>query len=115
VEIPSRRHATLLGVSGALALLTKFTSIAFFPCCLLGLLAWRRIVVGRNRKWLPDPLAVKRVFTIAMPVMFLVIWAGYQFRIGSLLWRAPVEAMTPDRHALHGVFYTGQLEHFPGE
>jgi Dolichyl-phosphate-mannose-protein mannosyltransferase len=105
VETPSRRLAALVGVAGALALATKFTSIAFFPVCVIGLLGWRRIVAGRDGTWFPGMKAVTRSLTISLPVMLLVIWAIYNFRVGSLLWQAPVAGMQAEHQAGRGLWF----------
>jgi hypothetical protein len=114
IETPSRGLAALLGIAGALAVATKFTSIPFFPVCVAGLLGWRRIVMGRNGAWLPSMQAVTRTLTISIPVMLLAIWAVYNFRIGSLLWQSPVEGIEAVHPAGRGTWYDlANLSIFP--
>jgi 4-amino-4-deoxy-L-arabinose transferase-like glycosyltransferase len=105
VETPSRRWALLLGLAGALALVTKFTSIVFFPVCVVGLLGWRRIVADRDQPWLPGWQAVTRAMMMSVPVALLVIWAVYNFRVGSLLFESPIAGMQTAPLSGRGVWY----------
>lgn len=105
VEAPLPALAALLGLTAALAFTAKFTSIAFLPVCVVGLLVWRRLVAGRDGTWWPGRVAVKRMFGISLPVTLLAVWAIYNFRTGSLLWQSagPVIATGNDngRGLLH--------------
>lgn len=110
------RNAALLGGAAALALLTKFTTLALYPIVLLGLFALQTVVNGpRLPTWL-RPRAIIRLLAIAIPVALLLIWACYWFSIGSLLWEPGVvdgpTMRAPSRGSLHAL---ADLPIYPAE
>jgi hypothetical protein len=84
-EQPSFRHSLLLGAATAMAVLSKFTALGFFPVAAVFALAvylaaerpgWKRLAaIARERA---APLAV------AVLVGALVVWAGYLFSFGAV-------------------------------
>lgn len=82
-EKPDWRTAVVFGVCGALAVLSKFSSLPYFPAAAALSLAW---IVGSGR--LPAAglarAAKERLpsFGIAVAVAILVVWAGYRFSFG---------------------------------
>jgi len=79
IEEPSIGRGALFGVALAVALLAKFSTIAFFPCAVLAALG----AVRPRREELLD-----RARRIALPVAAgllvcaLIVWAGYRFSVG---------------------------------
>jgi len=85
VESPSRGHSLMLGAATGLAVLSKFSSLAFLPASLVAALICYvtiarprlRCLVAAARGWaLPLCLAA---FT-----GFVVTWAGYRFSFGKV-------------------------------
>jgi hypothetical protein len=84
-ESPGWKRSVLFGVAGALAILSKFSSLAFFPAAAAAALAAylvaahpgaRRLLGQTKRLLVPAALA-----TVAA---FLVVWAGYRFHTGPV-------------------------------
>jgi 4-amino-4-deoxy-L-arabinose transferase-like glycosyltransferase len=73
LESPDRERAILLGAAMALGVLGKFSFIVYFPAAAIVLIAVRWRVQTRVR-----------AVALAIGVAFLLIWAGYQFRIGTM-------------------------------
>jgi Dolichyl-phosphate-mannose-protein mannosyltransferase len=90
LERPDAIASLAAGVAGALALLSKFTAVLFFPAGMLPVLAWRL--------WLTRGPAVNkypfgawaRGALIACVAAALMIWGGYRFSTGSLLYQPPL-------------------------
>jgi 4-amino-4-deoxy-L-arabinose transferase-like glycosyltransferase len=84
LENPVRHRFILLGASLALALLCKFTSLAFLGACFTSALiylalAHRGALAGKVR-WGPLSLRV----AILVCVVFTILWAGYRFSLASM-------------------------------
>jgi 4-amino-4-deoxy-L-arabinose transferase-like glycosyltransferase len=85
LEEPTVRRAVLLGVSGGLAILSKFSCLAFFPASAGVALVWyltrTRLSVGDLRREL-----LRRMPTLGLSavIAFFVIWAGYRFSFGPV-------------------------------
>ncbi|HEY1205178.1 MAG: glycosyltransferase family 39 protein [Bryobacteraceae bacterium] len=86
-ENPTLRRSALFGVAGALAVLSKFSSLVFFPAAAaVALLAYlvgarpgfRRFFAHAGRLALP--------LAAAGGVAILAIWAGYRFHFGPSPW-----------------------------
>jgi 4-amino-4-deoxy-L-arabinose transferase-like glycosyltransferase len=85
LERPAWRESLLLGASTGLAAISKFSSLAFVPACMLAvlLLYWsieRPSFAACKREALRR--TVSAIFAAA--VLFLVIWAGYRFSVGPV-------------------------------
>jgi 4-amino-4-deoxy-L-arabinose transferase-like glycosyltransferase len=93
LESPGHRRAIALGVAVALALLTKFSTLVFFPLTALALLGARCVTGTGVRPTLADvpwrwgPLAAQ--LGLAALSAVLVTWAGYRFSVGRIDALAP--------------------------
>lgn len=88
VRRPTTRQSLLLGGALGLAVLSKFSTLLFFPACalaLLGLLWWMEkpspSLILREAKMRLRP------FLVSAATAFLVIWAGYRFALTPLKTR----------------------------
>jgi len=84
LEQPSPLGGALFGVCTALAVLSKFSVVAFLPASLAVALIWFLCAERPTPIWLAA--AVKRrlpSFGLAVLVGLLVIWAGYRFSFGA--------------------------------
>jgi 4-amino-4-deoxy-L-arabinose transferase-like glycosyltransferase len=87
---PAWRESTLFGLSTALALLSKFSALAFLPPCLLVTLILYWVAEPPS----PDAIrkgALRRIasLVLASVLVLVVIWAGYRFSFGRLASVAP--------------------------
>lgn len=93
-EKPELRQSLWLGAATGLAVLSKFTALAFFPAAaLLALAAYWVIERPGLDRWIE--LAKKRAlsFIIAVATGAVVIWAGYLFSFGKVPgWSVPLPA-----------------------
>jgi 4-amino-4-deoxy-L-arabinose transferase-like glycosyltransferase len=81
LDEPTPGRAALLGAAFALALLTKLSTLAFFPAALLAFIAARLLA---RRLSVPRWGALAGHAALALAVAFLVTWAGYRFSIGRI-------------------------------
>jgi 4-amino-4-deoxy-L-arabinose transferase-like glycosyltransferase len=85
LESPAPGNAALFGAAGALAILSKFSSLVFFPAVTVAILAWHfawlrpRLgeYAGTARRLLPS-------LGMAAAVCVVLVWAGYRFSFGKL-------------------------------
>lgn len=87
-ERPTRRRAVALGAALGLTLLTKFSTLVFFPVTVLAFFAAHRLG-GRSARPAPagQPLGWRVVAGhagLAALAAFLVTWAGYRFSVGRI-------------------------------
>lgn len=84
-ETPTLGWGAMLGFAAALSILSKFSSLVFFPSCLAMLLIWAVIAEGPRAlgKWLTPPHAVSAAFAAA--VLVAVVFAAYRFSFEPLL------------------------------
>ena len=84
VEDPTSKHAVWLGVAGGLAVLSKFSSLLFFPSAAGLAIGYYAIVWGRGTPWWEA--IRKRVPSLAVAAMVacVVVWAGYRFSFGHV-------------------------------
>lgn len=101
LDAPTRGLAVLFGVAGALTVAAKFTSLTCFPVCLAGVLIWRR---SAGLPW-PAVRPVLRLGVFSVPVALVVIWAIYDFSIGSLLYEDPATGLTDPQGTGRGWAY----------
>ena len=80
LEEPSRRHAAVFGVCGGLAILSKFSVLAYFPASAAVALLWYAAVerpplrrIAQLGKTLAPLLALSTV------IASFIVWAGYRF------------------------------------
>jgi hypothetical protein len=83
IERPSAKTALWFGVAGGLALLSKFSSVVFFPAAAVLAIVWYLASNPKARAGL-GRTAAARIPTLAMAagVAALVVWAGYRFSFG---------------------------------
>jgi hypothetical protein len=83
IEEPSRSHAAVFGVCGGLAILSKFSVLAFFPASIAVALIWYG-AVARPRMYqiLQAGKTLAPLLAISAAVAFLIVWAGYRFSFG---------------------------------
>jgi hypothetical protein len=117
------RNSALLGAAGGLAVLSKFSSLVFFPAVTGAALliylvaAWPGFLRGLG-------LIVRRVLPLAAAVVVaaLVVWAGYDFHYGPTLWPgislpAPelyngIKNVIDHNHGGHSTYLFGQYSIF---
>jgi 4-amino-4-deoxy-L-arabinose transferase-like glycosyltransferase len=85
VENPTPRHALWFGAAGALAILSKVSSLAFFPAAAGIALLWY-IAAERPPVASLARAAWRRVPTLCLAGLAacLLIWAGYRFAVGRV-------------------------------
>lgn len=87
-ERPTPGRAAAAGLGFALALLTKFSALAFVPLALLALLIARRLTRQPVGPRLGDVVVGRRQLAahagLAFAVAALVVWGGYRFSIGTV-------------------------------
>ena len=112
LEKPTYLRSAILGLAAALAILSKFSALAFLPACGLTILLTRWLILRRAPETLrPVARALwRRTILLAALVMFLVVWAGYRFSLSSATTAAERPHYTIDQlfgtgGALHHVAY----------
>lgn len=101
LDRPDLRRSLALGAAGALMVLSKFTVFLFFPAAMLPILVWRLRCAGRRRWPVRIWLRGAALTTLAAGV---VIWAGYRFSVGSLLYATAIPGqLIAAPHPAHGV------------
>ena len=80
-EQPSWQRSTCFGLSGGLAILTKFSSLAYFPAA-IGV-AGATVLFRERGKALRSCLGLASYVACAGVVAFVVVWAGYRFSFGT--------------------------------
>jgi hypothetical protein len=87
-EAPTKLRASLLGAAVGLALLTKFSTLVFFPVAVLAFVGARRWAhVSVRPVWDERPIrwsVVAGQVGLAMVACFFVTWAGYRFSVGRM-------------------------------
>ena len=85
VENPTHAHAALFGVCTGLAMLSKFSTLPFFPAGVGLALAWYFVTERPKAGWLLSA-ARKRVPSLGLAVLIacLLIWAGYRFSFAKV-------------------------------
>ncbi len=83
-EHPSSATGAVMGFGCALAVLSKFSSLAFLPACIVAILAWR-IWSDRGLAALSRLLTARHGLSllIALLVGAVTMWAGYRFSVGG--------------------------------
>lgn len=103
LDQPDLRRSLAFGAAGGLMVLSKFTVFLFFPAAMAPVVAWR-IWSGSYRQWPVRAWLCGAALTVAAAAV--VIWAGYGFSIGSLLYETalPGQLVAAPRPA-HGLAY----------
>jgi hypothetical protein len=85
LERPTVRHAAWFGLTGGLAVLSKFSALPFFPAAAGVALLW---YVAESR---PNPRELARAAWERVPTLLLafgaaglILWAGYRFSFGAV-------------------------------
>ena len=85
LEKPSMRSSLLLGVMVGLALLSKMTTLLFFPAGAAGIFLCKWLVVGRN-EITSKGSGIKYAAGLRMALLVggVVLWGGYGFSVGHV-------------------------------
>ncbi|MCZ6680871.1 MAG: glycosyltransferase family 39 protein [Candidatus Poribacteria bacterium] len=84
LDKPTFMRSLLLGLAGALAILTKLSALLFLPACGIALLALRWVVGrGTTKTTVTYPGRWRTVGPIIL-VAVLTIWSGYRFSVSPL-------------------------------
>lgn len=101
LERPELQRSVAFGAAAALMVLSKFTVFLFFPAALVPVIAWRFWLGSKQhepaRSWL-------RGSALASLTAVVVIWGGYRFSVGSLLYEPALagQALTTPAASAHG-------------
>ena len=119
IEKPNARTGVILGLCGGLAILSKFSSLIFFPAT-AGLALACYLVVERRK--LRGPASYARLYlptlALAAVVCCFLVWAGYRFSFGRvpdttisapapMLYRGIGEVLTHNKNG-HIAYLLGQ-------
>jgi hypothetical protein len=85
VEHPTPGHAALFGASTGLAMLSKFSTLVFFPAGVGLALAWYFATERPKLGWLLGAVR-KRIPSLGLAVLIacVLMWAGYRFSFGKV-------------------------------
>lgn len=118
LERPSFALAGIVGATGALAIIAKFSGVVFLIASYVFLLLSRWLLSGRKKQ---KPNATTRLgwaamIAVAMAAAFLVIWAGYRFSLSAATTVADrphytIDQMVGTTGALHDAAY--KIAEFP--
>jgi hypothetical protein len=109
LDRPTYLRCVLFGLMAGIATLSKFSALVFLPVCAAGLLLWRWFVArGKNVSVTPHRFQWAKGLSLAALVMFLLIWTGYRFALGSVT----TEAARPHPTLDHVVGTRGALHHW---
>jgi hypothetical protein len=101
LEKSTWKHAVYFGAAGALAILSKFSSLLFFPASAAAALAAWYLVSGRPKlAWGAEIRKRLPGLAVALAVAFFVIWAGYRFSFGSV---DPIPFRIPAPELVRGI------------
>lgn len=82
LEEPSAKHAALFGVCGGLAVLSKFSVLAFFPAsAVLSLLAYIAVERPKRGAVFARAKLVVPLVAVAAPIAAVMVWAAYRFSL----------------------------------
>jgi len=120
LEQPDIRSSILLGITWALAVLAKFSAILFLPVCAAAIVLcyWiaNRTKAANSAPEEPDStggFSARKIATslgLAAFVGFMLLWAGYQFSMGTLADTAnrpygPIDRLVGSEGTLHDIAY----------
>jgi hypothetical protein len=96
IETPTLLHCLLFGLCTGLAMLSKFSSLAFLPCSMAAALVWYYVVERPDRSRILETLRkAAPQFLLAGLVACLLVWAGYRFSFGQV-WFANLKLPAPE-------------------
>ena len=119
IERPSAKTALWFGAAGGLALLSKFSSVVFFPAAAVLAIGWCLSASPEARAGLGRATVARMpTFATAAGVAALVVWAGYRFSFGPVhpggvsvpapeLFRGVGEVLTHNREG-HDSYLLGE-------
>jgi 4-amino-4-deoxy-L-arabinose transferase-like glycosyltransferase len=89
LDRPTYLRCVIFGSIVGIAALSKFSALVFLPVCAVALLVWRWLVArSKNVNVTPHRFQWAKGVSLAALVLFLVIWAGYRFSLGSVTTEA---------------------------
>jgi len=84
-ERPDRRRSVTLGIATGLAVLSKFTTLGFFPLATIAALVWWYLRVRPSVLELFKIIRLRAAsFALAVAIGAITIWAGYLFSFGPV-------------------------------
>jgi 4-amino-4-deoxy-L-arabinose transferase-like glycosyltransferase len=85
LEKPTRRSSIWLGIVVGLALLSKMTTVLFFPAAAAGMFLCRWLIAERRKS--SETVSTKKTLSglaVALAVAIVVLWGGYAFSVGHV-------------------------------
>ena len=117
LEQPSLGRGAIFGACGGLAILAKFSVLAYFPACaVLSLAAYVVIERPKLRQVAASAKTVAPAVGLAVPIAILTVWAGYGFSFANgvpapELW-AGIHELTHHNATGHWSYLLGQVNRF---
>ncbi len=117
VERPSLVRGAVFGLCGGLAILAKFSVLAYFPACaVIALTAYFAIERPPRAHIIAAAKRVAPGIAIAAPIAALTVWAGYGFSFANgvpapELW-AGIHEVTHHNATGHWSYLLGQVNRF---
>ena len=85
LDHPTYLRFLVFGVVSGIAALSKFSALIFVPACAATLLVWRWFLSkNKNVNVTPDRFPWVKGISLAALAIFLMIWSGYRFSVGSV-------------------------------
>jgi len=89
LDRPTYLGCVVFGSTVGIAALSKFSALVFLPACAAGLLVWRWMLArNKNVNATPHRFRWAKGISLAALLMFLLIWGGYRFSLGSVTTEA---------------------------
>jgi hypothetical protein len=106
LDHPTYLRCVVFGSIAGIAVLSKFSALVFLPACAAALLLWRWLLARKNVNVTPRSFPWAKGLSLAALVMFLLIWAGYRFSLGSVTSEAARPHPTLDHvFGAHGTLH----------
>jgi len=119
LERPTLPRTLLFAGAGALAILAKFSALAFVPCAMIAAYLWFYFVERPARARILEGVRKAAPWLgIAIPLVCICIWAAYRFSFGRTPfgnWRLPAPEFFEGIRALAGHNSTGHPAYLFGE
>ena len=98
-ENPSDKRSLIFGTMGALAILSKFSCLAFFPAATLATITAYLVAAQPGvRKLFASIQNLLLPAALALSVAILIIWAGYRFHYGQVFF-AHIKLPAPELYS----------------